>query len=300
MTTISRHSFQGQLIGLGRGRKPSDLGVVIVGFESASTIEDCLRRVLREPSVRRVIVVDNASGDDTAARAEAIASRDPRVRVSRNSENRGFAAACNQGASALDTPWVAFVNPDCFVELGTLERLVTLAIDCAGAGLLGVVQVDEAGVEDPASRRRDASLIEAMRGFGRTPDWFLGRDPAEDLQVVEAVSGALMLMPLGLFLQLNGFDEDYLLHFEDLDLCRRVRAAGYEVRIANKLKTTHVRGVSSRALPLWVHWQKYRSFWRYFEKFEDEGIEEPRRTGLRLALWAHFALTLPRALWRRP
>lgn len=299
MTTESRHSFQGQLIGIGRGRKPSDLGVVIVSFESASTIEDCIRRVLREPSVRRVIVVDNASSDDTAALAEAIASRDPRVRVSRNRENRGFAAGCNQGASALDTPWVAFINPDCYVELGTLERLVTLAIDCAGAGLLGVVQVDEAGVEDPASRRRDPSLIETVRHLGKKEDWFLGRDPAEDLQEVEAVSGALILMPLGLFLQLSGFDEDYLLHFEDLDLCRRVRAAGYEVRIANKLKTTHVRGVSSRARPLWVHWQKYRSFWRYFEKFEDEDIDEPKRTGLRLGLWAHFMLTLPRALLRR-
>jgi hypothetical protein len=293
--TESRHSFQGQLIGSGRGRKPTDAGVVVVAYHSEATIVDCLDRLLADASVRRIVVVDNASQDATVERAESVARRDARVRVARNRENRGFAAACNEGASALDTPWVAFVNPDCFVAADTLSRLVAHGIACAGAGLLGVEQCDDNGAVDPASRRRDPVLREQCLRLGRRGDWYLGRDPAEVLQIVEAASGALMLMPLGLFLQLGGFDENYLLHFEDLDLCRRVRAAGYEVRVANDLQVLHLRGVSSRQRPLWVHWQKYRSYWRYFEKFDAADTPAPLRFLLRLALWSHFAISLPRA-----
>ncbi|HEX7384916.1 MAG TPA: glycosyltransferase family 2 protein, partial [Burkholderiaceae bacterium] len=204
-------------------------------------------------------------------------------------------AACNQGASALDTPWVAFVNPDCYVEPDTLARLVMHGIRAAGAGLLGLEQRDEAGRADPASRRRDPSLRRWFAHLGRRDDDFLGRDPEQALQPVEAVSGALMLVPLGLFLQLSGFDEGYRLHVEDLDLCRRVRAAGYEVLVANDLAVTHVRGVSSRARPVWVEWQKHRSLWRYFGKFEAADTAAPLRGLLWLGLWMHGLLACARA-----
>ena len=292
----ARHSFQGQSIGAGRGRRPSDVGVVVVAFHSQATILACLDRLLADATVRRVVVVDNASQDQTAARVDEVARRDARVRLVRNPDNRGYAAACNQGASALDTPWVAFVNPDCYVEADTMSRLVAHGIGSAGAGLLGVEQCDANGAVDPASRRRDPVLREQFLRLGRRGDWYLGRDPAELLQLVEATSGALMLMPLGLFLQLGGFDENYLLHFEDLDLCRRVRAAGYEVRVANDLQVRHLRGVSSRQRPLWVHRQKYRGYWRYFEKFDAADTPAPLRLLLRFALWSHFAISLPRAL----
>jgi GT2 family glycosyltransferase len=128
--------------------------------------------------------------------------------------------------------------------------------------------IDEFGHADPAARRRDPSLRELMTQRGSRRDLYLGKDPHEVLQRVDAVSGALMLMPLGLFLQLAGFDENFHLHVEDLDLCRRTREAGYEVLIANDLTVVHVGGVSSRSRPLWVEWQKHGSLWRYFSKFE--------------------------------
>ncbi len=118
------------------------------------------------------------------------------------------------------------------------------------------------------------------------------------MQPVDAVSGALMLMPLGLFVRLGGFDEGYRLHAEDLDLCRRVRVAGYEVVVANDLRVTHVRGVSSRRRPLWVEWQKHRGLWRYFSKFESDETPPWQRPLLWLALWAHYVVAAPRAWWR--
>lgn len=285
--------------GLGWISKPSDIGVVVVTFHSAETIRLCLERLLSAASVACVVVVDNASTDSTAALVEAISQREPRLRLVRNDGNRGFGQACNQGASVLNTPWVAFVNPDCYVEDDSLARLVRHGQSRVGAGMLGVQLVDEAGVADPAARRRDLSLRELFGRMGRRDDLYLGRDPELDLQPVAAISGAVMLMPLGLFLKLGGFDEAFTMHVEDLDLCRRVRAAGYEVVVANDITVTHVRGVSSRAKPLWVEWQKHRGLWRYFEKFEASETPVLLRPVLYCGLWAHFAFAALRAVAHR-
>ena len=279
------------------GIGPGDIGVVVVTHASASTIDICMFRLLTARDVSRVVVIDNASPDDTVARVARMAERDPRLTLVANADNPGFAAACNQGATAIAQPWIAFVNPDLYVERDTLSRLVQHARACAGAGLLGVEMVDEAGHVDPASRRADPSLREQMLHFGRSDDLYLGRDPATVLQRVDAVAGALMLMHTGLFVRVGGFDEGYRLHAEDLDLCRRVREGGYEVVVANDLQVVHVRGVSSRARPVWVEWQKHRGMWRYFRRFDADTVAAPMRAAIFAALWAHFLLVLPRA-WR--
>ena len=281
--------------GLGAG----DIGVVVVTYASAATIEACLFRLLAARDVARVVVIDNASPDDTVARVERMVVRDARLSLVRNGENRGFGAACNQGATAIAQAWLAFVNPDAYVERDTLARLVGHAGQRPGAGLLGVELVDDLGHVDPSSRRADPSLREQMFSLGRKDNLHLGVDPAVKLQLVEAVSGALMLMPAGLFLRIGGFDEGYRLHAEDLDLCRRVRQAGYEVVVANDLRVQHVRGVSSRSRPLWVSWQKHRGLWRYFRKFEAATVPVWQWPLIWSALWLHFIATGARALLAR-
>jgi GT2 family glycosyltransferase len=275
-----------------------DIGVIVVTYASAATIEACLFRLLAARDVARVIVIDNASPDDSAGRVQRLAQRDPRVTLVRNEENRGFAAACNQGATAVSQPWIAFVNPDAYVERDTLSRLVAHATERAGAGLLGVELVDEDGVVDLASRRADPSLRDQLAGLGRRENLYLGADPAQKVQAVDAVSGALMLLPTGLFVRLDGMDEGYRLHAEDLDLCRRVREAGYEVVVANHLRVTHVRGVSSRIRPVWVEWHKHRGLWRYFSKFEARDTPAWLVPVLWCGVWAHFGVAAARAWWR--
>lgn len=296
--TESRHSFQGKAIGAGRAQKASDIGAVIVTHQSARTILRCLELLLGSDTVVRIVVVDNASDDATLSLLRDIAQDEPRITLVRNSDNRGFAAACNQGASALATPWVAFINPDCYVETDTLARLVAYGLQNAGAGMLGVNMTDERGSEDPAARRRDPSLRELLGQRGRRDDLYLGRDPNEELQEVEAISGALMMMPLGLFLQLGGFDEGYRLHVEDLDLCRRTRQAGYDVLVANEITVVHVGGESGRSRPVWVEWQKHSSLWRYFQKFEAAETSAWLKPVLWLGLWGHFLVAASRTAFK--
>src|SRR5690606_37603431 len=123
--------------------------------------------------------------------------------------------------------WLAFVNPDAMVEDDTLVRLRSLA--GAGAVLLGADLVGEDGVRDPAARRRDPDFgrmlaggltARSMRSAGHRTGMAVDSDDRLDVQPVDAVSGALMFMPRVLFERIGGFDADYRLHAEDLDLCR--------------------------------------------------------------------------------
>ena len=271
--------------------------VVVVSYWSASTIENCLRRLLTATNVSEIVVIDNGSGDATAEIIERLAANDPRLSLQPNHGNLGFAAACNQGAKDCTQPWLAFVNPDCLVEPDTFVRLLGCAGPMPGIGVLGCEQVDASGARDPAVRRSDVSL-RALLFVRHHRDAIEIPSDGSALQGVDAISGALMLMPRAVFVQVGGLDAAYRLHAEDLDLCRRVRAAGHAVAVANDVVVTHLRGVSSRRRPLWAEWQKHRSLWRYFCKFEAADTFIGMRILLWIALWVHFAFAAPRK-WLR-
>jgi len=264
-----------------------DIAVVVVSHESEATLDICLGRLRAAHDVAQIRVIDNASVDSTMAIVQRHALADPRVRFVGNPDNPGFAVACNQGARESTAPWLAFVNPDLMVEHDSLARLRGLA-QPLGECLLGVDLVDQAGVRDPAARRRDPEFAAMLTSPAAASRLGVAIDDAQALQRVDAVSGALMLMPRTLFEALGGFDEGYRLHAEDLDLCRRARDAGAIVAVANDLRVLHIRGVSSRARPLFVEWHKHRGLWRYFRKFEARRRAVPIRWGVYMAIWSRF------------
>ncbi|MDQ3205346.1 MAG: glycosyltransferase family 2 protein [Pseudomonadota bacterium] len=274
---------------------PSILAVVVT-HQSASTIDDCLLRLRQAVGVSEIRVVDNLSTDDTLEIVQRHALADPRVRFIANPGNPGFSVACNQGArsaaAAATAPgWLAFVNPDCLVQPDTLSRALALGAPL-GDVLVGVDLVDEQGSRDAAARRREPDFGAMLRGWSRAgaaaARLGVAPDDAVELQRVDAVSGALMLMPAALFERLGGFDERYRLHAEDLDLCRRARDAGAVVAVANRLRVVHVRGVSGRRRPLFVEWHKHRGLARYFDTFEASRHGILTRVGVRCAIWSRF------------
>ncbi|ELQ02397.1 glycosyltransferase family 2 protein [Xanthomonas translucens] len=275
------------------------MAVVVVTYESGSTIDACLQRLRTAADVAQIRVVDNASRDDTLAIVQRHALEDRRVRFVANPDNPGFASACNQGAAASDAPWLAFVNPDLMVEADTLA-LLRAQVAALGDALLGVEQVDEHGRADAAVRRRDPDFAAMLRHPLAGSRLALAVDPAQPLQRVDAISGALMLLPRALFDRIGGWDAGYRLHAEDLDLCRRARQAGATVAVCNRLRVLHVRGVSSRKRPWFVEWHKHRGLWRYFRKFEAPARSAPVRAAVWAVIWLHAWVTFARLCWRRP
>lgn len=277
----------------------SDAGiaVVVVSCNSEETLDECLSRLRAADGVEEIRVIDNASRDAGIDLVQRHALADARLRFIANPDNPGFAVACNQGAAASAAPWLAFVNPDCFIETDTLARLRDAAASLADA-LVGGVLRGEDGTLDAAARRRDPDFA-AMLRTSSARGLSLPRDPAQALQLVDAVSGALLLLPRALFARIGGFDEGYRLHAEDLDLCRRVRQAGGVVAIANDIEVLHVRGVSSRSRPLFVEWHKHRGLWRYFRKFEAARRGRLTRAAVFAMIWGRFPLAALRAALRR-
>ena len=271
----------------------ADIAVVVVSHESASTLDDCLLRLRAAHGVAEIRVIDNASQDGTLDLIQRHAAMDARVRFIGNPDNPGFAVGCNQGAKESASPWLAFVNPDLMVEVDTLSRLRAHALALDGEVLLGVELVDEAGVHDEAARRRDPDFAAMLASPTRATKLGIANDGSA-LQTVDAVSGALMLLPRTLFDRLAGFDEGYRLHAEDLDLCRRARVAGATVAIANDIRVLHVRGVSSRARPLFVEWHKHRGLWRYFRKFEATRRSVFTSVAVLAIIWLRFFMVFVR------
>jgi GT2 family glycosyltransferase len=280
--------------GAGDSGDGEGIAAVVITHQSASTVDDCLARLRASTGVVAIRVVDNASGDDTVAIVQRHAAADPRVHFIANPDNPGFATACNQGAADAGAAagWLAFVNPDCLVEPDALARLRAHARVLEG-GLVGADLVGEDGAHDPAARRRDPDFAAMLRS-PRAARLDLAADPAQPLQRVDAVSGALMMLPRALFARIGGFDAGYRLHAEDLDLCRRVRAAGAPVAVANDVVVLHVRGVSSRARPMFVEWHKHRGLWRYFRKFEAPRRDPVTRAAVRLAIFVRFPIAAAR------
>ncbi|MGV8960527.1 MAG: glycosyltransferase family 2 protein [Stenotrophomonas sp.] len=274
------------------------IAVVVVSYQSGSTLDQCLTRLRGAHDVSQIRVVDNASSDDSLEIAQRHALADPRVRFVANPDNPGFATACNQGAADCDAPWLAFVNPDLMVEADTLSALRARA-DALGDCVLGVEQRDTQGQYDAAVRRRDPDFAAMLRSPGSGSRLAVEADPLQAVQRVDAISGALMLMPRTLFDRIGGWDAGYRLHAEDLDLCRRARQAGAVVAIANGLTVVHERGVSSRSRPFFVEWHKHRGLWRYFHKFEAAQRRWPTRVAVWCAIWAHALLQVPRLLRAR-
>lgn len=284
--------------------------VVIVTADSGAGVGDSIERVLHSTAPVEIIVVDNDSRDGSIEQLALRFAQNASVRILRNKENLGFGTACNRGATIARGETLLLLNPDCLVESNTIARLGAALRADPRIGLLGVLQTGIDGRIDPASRRRDPLLRRALMsasGLARFASrWpvFAGVDmPAAAngpaVEPVDAVSGALMLLPRELFDRIGGFDEGYFLHCEDLDLCRRVRDAGWHVACANDVRVVHGKGGSSRHRPVFVAWHKRRGMWRWFSKFDPAARNPALRFFVRCAIWAAFAASMPLLLLRR-
>jgi GT2 family glycosyltransferase len=271
---------------------PSRVSAIVVACDSGATLPRCIE-ALGAAGVGEILVVDNASSDGACDVLPPSGAGVP-VRVLRQASNLGFGPAVNVGATAAGGDWLAIVNPDCFVEPDTFVRLLAAAARCPDAGLVGADVRDARGRPEPAARRRDPTLSRILAERLLPRRWRGARGltllpgPPGSIHAVDAVSGALMLLPRAVFESVGGFDPAYRLHAEDLDLSRRVRLAGHRVIVAEGVTVTHLKGTSSARRPLFVAWHKHRGLVRYLGRHGGRG----RRLAQALVA-AAFVIGLP-------
>lgn len=277
------------------------LSVVVVSADSGPTLRECVRSVLASTLPLELILVDNDSHDGVPEAIERAHAHDTRLKVIYNSRNLGFGPAVNLAARQAHGQALLILNPDCVLQQGDLQRLLDLLSGQPGAGLIGAVVCDADGRPDPASWRRDPLLQRSLNSLLGRPGEKVNIEreiPAEVVEA-EAVSGAVMLMSCAMFQRLGGFDEEYFLHCEDLDLCRRVRNLGYRVLLAGDVRVHHGKGSSSRHRPVFVSRHKHRGMWRWFRKHDPAARNLLVAGAVWLGIWGHFFVQIPGQLLRR-
>ena len=273
---MTQHVMDQFMRGFVDGKETSQsVTAVTVNYNGGPVLRGLIDSLEGEPELARVVVVDNASRDDSLAGIEL--GTDPKLSLIRNASNRGFAAACNQGAAQAEGRYLLFVNPDCQMPKGALQRLVEALDSRPDVGMVGPLVLNSDGSEQRGCRRYLPDPKRALMRVlghhkpdkdGKVAGFDLTGTPLPERPVeVEAISGACLLIRRELFEGMRGWDEGYFLHCEDLDLCMRVKRAGYKVLFVPDVAVQHSQGASSKRRPVFVLWHKHLGMLRYYLKF---------------------------------
>jgi GT2 family glycosyltransferase len=234
--------------------RAGELDVVVVNWNTGGYLAACLGSVHASAGavdLGRVVVVDNASCDDSLARARPWLDLPPSVELC-NRSNVGFATACNQGARLGSAPLILFLNPDVRVLDSSLVRVVAFLGSPAArtVGICGAQVLDESGRPyiggGPFPTLR--LLLGQVTGLSRLlPSAFpakyvMHRVPSGPM---DHVIGAFLVIRRELFEQLGGFDERYFMYYEEVDLCLRARRLGWATYQLADAEVVHAGQVSS-------------------------------------------------------
>jgi GT2 family glycosyltransferase len=253
------------------------VSVIIVNHNAGHYLSHCLISCCAQAA--EVILVDNASSDDSLEHAIQTIPVDTRLKVIRNCNNLGFARACNQGAAAAEGDFLLFLNPDTELAPDAVSSLLHAARSLPSVGMVGGLLLNADGSEQAGGRRSVPTPWRTfVRAFGlaslaqRYPrlfsDYLLHLTPLPKAAVeVEAISGACMLVPRQTLERVGGMDEGYFMHCEDLDWCMRFRAAGFRILFEPSAQLIHHKGRCSVARPFFVEWHKHRGMVRFYRKF---------------------------------
>jgi GT2 family glycosyltransferase len=247
------------------------IDAVVVSFNTRDLLRACLAS-LRAEGPAATVVVDNASPDGSAAMVRA---EFPEARLIANAANPGYGAAANQGIAACGAPAVLLLNADTAVEPGSLAALRRELDAHPRAAVVGPRLLDPDGALQISCYpfltpfnllvlgtwlNRLARVTPGLRRRFR-PVWTPGPACA-----VDWVKGAAMAIRREAFAAVGGFDPSFFMYSEEIDLCYRLRAAGWEVRFTPEARVIHVEGASTRQRRTPMVMQQFASMERFYER----------------------------------
>ncbi|WP_353125637.1 glycosyltransferase family 2 protein [Parapedobacter pyrenivorans] len=225
---------------------------IIVNFRTADLVLRCIQSIRKHTKELsyEVVVVDNASGDDSAEKLGDL----PGITFIANPNNVGFGGANNQGAKFARGRYFFFLNPDTLLLTDAARYFTDFMNDSAniGVGCCGGDLLDEA-MERQVSYGNFPSLrgvifeLGLHRFFRRNFEKQLSigvKNEGGEMKVVDYISGADMFVRREVFKQLGGFDEDFFLYFEETEFAYRMKEAGYYSVLLPEVQIIHLEGGS--------------------------------------------------------
>ena len=228
-----------------------DISIIIVNYRGWKALDECLESIDTINSKTfsfEVIVVDNFSND---GQLTAFSEKYSKFTFTENSGNNGFSHGCNVGASKATGDYFLFLNPDTKVTLEALETLLQTAILNPEIGILSCLQINENNVF--YNQRNLFPALGRFFGISRSIYRKLNKKKLEerfnntnDLFYPDWVTGAVIFISRDWFHKIKGWNEDYWLYFEDVDLCKKIDKIGGKVAVTRKATIFHQHGGASR------------------------------------------------------
>ena len=232
-----------------------DLSIIIVNYNVKEFLQNLLNSISKASSniSKEIIIVDNASDDGSV---EMIREKFPSAQLISNKENLGFGTANNQALTIAKGKYILLINPDTIVSEDTFEKLISFFDDNRDAGLAGCKILNPDGSLQLACRRSFpgpwtsfckvtglSNLFPNSKIFARYNLTYLSEDQTYE---VDAISGSFMMLRKEVYDNVGGFDEEFFMYGEDLDICYRIQKSGYKVFYVHNTQIIHYKGESTK------------------------------------------------------
>ena len=250
------------------------LSIIIVSWNVCTDVIQCVESIFKNPpsSFYEIILVDNASSDDTIS---CVRELFPEVIVIENMQNLGFATANNIGIQNAKGEYLFFLNPDTLALPGSFDKLITFMEVHPDVGLCGP-QILNSDMTIQRSVRKFPTFkaifyrFTILKYLGLFRKYFYQwtmRDFDHKKEIVaEQLIGAALITRTSLVRQLSGFDESFFMYYEEVDLCLRIKNAGFQIMFYPDPAIVHLGGRSAKQIPAKVKFMMLKSLVIFMNK----------------------------------
>lgn len=252
--------------------------VVIVNYNAKEMLVRCIERILAGTIQPQIIISDNASTDNSLKLIEDYYPECANIFIHRNNKNGGFSAANNAVFDKITSPFILYLNPDCFIETDTIEHLLNTMCQYPEAGMVGCLVTNMDGSEQvgcrgitPTPARVCNQMFKLNKIFLNNPkfkSYLLSNEPIPQSPIqVELISGSCMFVRKEALTTVGLLDDHYFLYCEDYDWFYRFIQSNWKIIFTPSTKVAHIKSFSTSQAPLKVLVYKARGMWRYYNKF---------------------------------
>lgn len=249
-----------------------DLSIVIVNYRTFELTKNTIDSIFQYeyPFTLEVIVVDNASGDDSLTRLQDYFKGN--VKFIASKENNGFAAGNNQALEIAKGRYVLLLNSDTIVWENTLKNIYDYMEQHSDVGAAGCRVLLENGDLDKACKRTFPNVKNSFFRLFHIPtnskddNYNLDNLPDDEIYEIDCLTGAFMFIRKEALDEIGFLDETFFMYGEDIDLCYRIKQAGWKIVYYGKSKITHLKGASSKKQKSKLIYEFYRAMYIYYKK----------------------------------
>lgn len=256
------------------------LSIIIVSWNVKKVLIDCLGSIEENPASEpfEVLVVDNASSDGTV---ESVRNKFPEVVVIANSQNLGFAAANNQGIEKSQSEYILLLNPDTIIHSDSLDILIEFMDKNEDVGICGPQLLNQDGTIQSSARyfptfRGVLYRHTVIRYLGLFKNeykkWLMKNFDHKTKMDVDQVMGAALMIRQSIIEDIGVMDEQFFMYYEEVDLCFRIKQAGWRVVFMPEVVITHLGSQSSGQIPVKKQMMAITSLLKFFRKHRGKSI----------------------------